>query len=76
VLRLAEQELQIGGTRQALLWAEKSAGAGIYCRAWRIGANAGKPGFIGFFVLAWRLLKYVHEWSAAVRGAVGVLPCS
>ena len=51
--------------RQALLWAEKSAAAGIYCRASRVGTDAGKPGFIGFFVLARRLLKYMHELSAA-----------
>src|SRR4029078_2246476 len=50
--------------RQALLWAEKSAAAGIYCRAWRIGADAGKPGFIGFFIMARRLLKNMHEQSA------------
>jgi hypothetical protein len=51
--------------RQPRLWAEKSAAAGTYCRACRAGRNAGQPGFIGFFVLARRLLINRHEPLAA-----------
>src|SRR5881394_4058531 len=36
--------------RELLLWAEKSAVAGTNCRYWLAGRDAGKPGFIGFFV--------------------------
>src|SRR5438067_12890967 len=38
--------------RKCLLWAEKSAAAGTYCRRSQTGRDADKPGFIGFFVLA------------------------
>src|SRR5205807_9592530 len=57
---------------------EKSAGAGSYCRALRIGTDAGRPGCIGFFIMAWRLLRNMHELSAATGAAVAELchvPC-
>ena len=51
--------------RRRLLWAEKSAAAGSYCRVCRVQSDAPKPGFIGFFVLARRLLINMHDLSAA-----------
>jgi hypothetical protein len=63
--------------RQAVLWAEKSAGAGSYCRASRLGEDAGKSGFIGFFIMAWRLLRNMHELIGRdPSGVVGVPLCS
>jgi hypothetical protein len=45
---------------RTLLWAEKSAGAGSYCRVCRTEPDAGKPDFIGFFCMARRLLRNGH----------------
>ena len=56
--------------RHAVLWAEKSAGAGSYCRACGIGTDAEKPGFIGFFIMACRLLRNMQELSAATGAAL------
>jgi hypothetical protein len=61
--------------RGRLLWAEKSAASGSYCRVYPRGRDAGMPGFIGFFALARRLLINMQEMSAAIGGVVGVLPC-
>src|SRR4051812_34765721 len=51
--------------RRRPLWAEKSAAAGSYCPVRRVQSDAPKPGFIGFFVLARRLLINMHDLSAA-----------
>jgi hypothetical protein len=40
-------------------WEEKSAVKGTNCRSWQTGRTPKKPDFIGFFVVAWRLLR---EW--------------
>src|SRR3954471_19274356 len=44
-------------TRERLLWAEKSAGAGSYCRVGGGVSDRRKPGFIAFFCMARRLLR-------------------
>src|SRR5689334_6960521 len=65
-----------------LLWAEKSAAAGSYCRVGRMETDAAKSGFIGFFVMARRLLRNRHtnecrppsarlRWSSAMLFALG-----
>ena len=55
----------------ALLWAEKSAGAGSYCRASRIGIGYGKAWFYWVFLHGTALAeKHVHELSAAIRAAL------
>ena len=67
--------------RRRLLWAEKSAGAGSYCRVRRIGIGCGKAWFYWVFLHGTALAeKHVHdELSAAIRAALLEfchVPCS
>jgi hypothetical protein len=63
--------------RQAVLWAGKICRSGQLLPGLPGGTDAGKPGFIGFFIMARRLLMNMHELIGRdPSGIVGVPSCS